>query len=217
MEDILPARVEQRAMPSVYGRIAWIYDVWAHLTERRARERCLELAAVRDGEAILEVAVGTGLMFRELVHANPHGVTEGIDLTPAMLARAEKKVSGLPGRHRLRVGDATRLPFEDGTFDLLVNNYMFDLLPEELFGPVLSEFARVLKPGGRMVLVDMATSTAPSARIYEWIYRLHPPLLGGCRGVAIASHAERAGFRDVRTEHLAQLGFPSELVEARRG
>src|SRR5437868_4592101 len=91
------ARIPQEAIPSVYARVAWIYDVWAALTETRARRACLVRAAVRDGETVLEVAVGTGLAFRELVCANPSGRTEGIDLTEAMLARALRKVEGLPG------------------------------------------------------------------------------------------------------------------------
>jgi len=211
----LDARVPQTEIPSVYARVAWIYDVWAVLTETRARRACLAKADVRDGETVLEVAVGTGLMFRELVQKNPSGRTEGVDLTEAMLSRARRKVEGLPGRHRLRVGDAHKLDFEDGTFDLLVNNYMFDLLPERDFAPVLQEMRRVLKPSGRLVVVNMAVGEAKVERIYEAVYRLNPALLGGCRGVALAPFVEQAGFAGVRTERLSQLGFPSEIVTER--
>jgi arsenate reductase len=212
---VLEARVPQDAIASLYGRIAWIYDAWAMLTETRARQMCIERAGVRDGERVLEVAVGTGLAFRELVRANPSGITEGIDLTDAMLAHARSKVASLPGRHRLRVGDAHRLDFADGAFDLVVNNYMFDLLPEADFEPVLRELRRVLASGGRLVLVNMATSTRATHRIYEWIYRRHPSLLGGCRGVELGPFVQQAGFSDVRTERITQLGFASELVTAR--
>jgi ubiquinone/menaquinone biosynthesis C-methylase UbiE len=212
---MLEARIPQDAISAVYTRIAWMYDAWAMLTETRARRVCLERARVKDGERILEVAAGTGLAFRELVRANPSGLTEGIDLTEAMLARARRKVASLPGRHRLRIGDAHRLDFADDAFDLVMNNYMFDLLPEEDFVPVLRELRRVLAPGGRLVLVNMATSPRTTHRLYEWIYRLHPPLLGGCRGVTLGPFVQQAGFSDVHTEHLTQLGFASELVTAR--
>jgi ubiquinone/menaquinone biosynthesis C-methylase UbiE len=215
MSARLDARVPQREIPSVYARVAWIYDVWAALTETRARQACLARADVRDGETVLEVAVGTGLAFRELVRANPSGRTEGVDLTEPMLSRARRKVEGLPGNHRLRVGDAHQLGFGDGTFDLLVNNYMFDLLPEEDFVPVLQEMRRVLKPDGRLVLVNMAVGHGRVERIYEAVYRRSPALLGGCRGVALAPFVERAGFASVRTERLSQLGFASEIVTAR--
>lgn len=212
----LQAHVPQTEIPNVYGRIARVYDVWARLTERKARNACLEAAKVRDGEHVLEVAVGTGLAFRELVRANPSGVTEGIDLTDPMLARARAKVAKLPGQHRLRVGDAHALDFADGTFDLLVNNYMFDLLPEADFAPVLTEFHRVLKPGGRLVLVNMAHGASFGTRLWELVYRASPALLGGCRGVSLMPHLEAAGFRDVARSYLSELGFPSEVINARR-
>ena len=82
------ARIAKEQVSAVYGKIAPLYDVWAWLTERHARRRCLELAAVQDGEDVLEVAVGTGLAFVEILEANPSGRNEGVDLTAAMLIRA---------------------------------------------------------------------------------------------------------------------------------
>jgi ubiquinone/menaquinone biosynthesis C-methylase UbiE len=199
-----------------YRRIAPVYDLWARLTEHRARARCLELANVRDGESVLEVAVGTGLLFEQLVRSNPHGRTQGLDLTDRMLARAQAKVRGLPGEHHLSIGDARSLPFGDGGFDLLINNYMFDLLPEETFVPVLKEFRRVLRPAGRMVLVNMAISDALPSRIWESLYRIDPRLMGGCRGVSLARAVAGVGFAVEHEERLSQLGFPSEIIVARR-
>lgn len=216
MTTTLPAHVPQAEIPRVYGRIAPLYDLWAHVTERKARTACLDAAQLRDGEHVLEVAVGTGLAFRELVRRNPSGVTEGIDLTEPMLARARAKVAALPGRHRLRVGDAHALDFADGTFDLLVNNYMFDLLPEPDFGAVLGEFRRVLKPGGRLVLVNMAHGQSTPSRLWELVYRASPALLGGCRGVSLVPHLEAAGFHDLSRRYVTELGFPSEIITARR-
>jgi ubiquinone/menaquinone biosynthesis C-methylase UbiE len=65
----------------------------AYLTESKARDRCLEIAAIQDGESVLEVAVGTGLAFERILKANPSGRNEGIDLTEAMLNRAEKRAA----------------------------------------------------------------------------------------------------------------------------
>jgi ubiquinone/menaquinone biosynthesis C-methylase UbiE len=211
---MLEARVPQELIPSVYSSIARVYDIWAYLTETHARKACLAAANVHDGESVLEVAVGTGLAFRELLLANPSGLTEGIDLTEPMLARARLKVKGLPGRYRLRVGDAHHLDFEDNSFDLLVNNYMFDLLPEQDFEPVLKEFFRVLKPGGRLALVNMAISDLWQHRLYQYIYRLSPKMLGGCRGVALSPFLVSAGFAGIRFQFVSQFGFPSEVVAA---
>jgi len=211
----IPARLPPEEVASVYRRVAPIYDVWARLTEHRARARCLALAGVRDGESVLEVAVGTGLLFEQLVRANPHGRTEGIDLTDRMLARAHGKVRDLPGEHHLAIGDARRLELADASFDLLVNNYMFDLLPEEVFAPVLGEFRRVLRPTGRLVLVNMALSDALPSRIWESLYRVDARIMGGCRGVSLARAVADAGFVVEREERVSQLGFPSEILLAR--
>lgn len=211
----LPARVPQTEIAAVYERVAGVYDIWGWLTESRARRRCLERAGVRDGEALLEVAVGTGLTLTELARCNPHGRSVGVDLTPGMLARARRRVErkGMPVE--LGIADAHRLGFPDGSFDLLVNNYMFDLLPQGDFQPVLREFRRVLRRGGRLVLVNMAQGERWHHRLYERLYELSPSLMGGCRGVSLSSDVEAAGFVDVSREYLAQLGFPSEVISAR--
>jgi ubiquinone/menaquinone biosynthesis C-methylase UbiE len=214
MNEILPAGIAKADVPKLYSRLAPIYDFWAGLTETKARRRCLDRCQIRDGEAILEVAVGTGLMFREVLRLNRSGRTVGIDVTEPMLARACRKAESTApgGSWELRIGDAYALDLPDGSFDLVVNNYMFDLLPEQDFSTVLRQFHRVLKPGGRMVLVNMTTGMGP----WNWLYRRSPALLGGCRGVELAEHVRAVGFVDVERELLMQLGFPSEILVAKK-
>lgn len=213
---MVDAKLDKSRVSKVYRRIAPTYDLWAWLTEARARDRCLELAAIRDGEAVLEVAVGTGLAFERILKSNPSGRNEGIDLTGAMLMRAEKRAAGA-GLHnyRLRIGDAYRLDFPDDSFDVVVNNYMFDLLPEKDFPAVLNEFKRVLRRGGRLAVVNMTRGRHWRNGIWERIYRLNPALLGGCRGVTLLPQLEACGFADTRREFVSQFSFPSEVVFGR--
>ncbi|MCP4425539.1 MAG: class I SAM-dependent methyltransferase [Chloroflexi bacterium] len=196
-----------------YQKIASVYDTWGKLTESKAQFRCIELADIQDGEAVLEVATGTGLTFSRILRRNPSGVNEGIDLTEAMLAQAKQKAaqSGT-SNYRLRPGDAYDLDFADGAFDVLINNYMFDLLPEEDFSRVLSEFWRVLKPGGRLVLANMARDGRWYNQIWETVYRIQPAWLGGCRGVAMLNYVQAAGFRQTTREFISQMTFPSEII-----
>ena len=77
----LEARVGQKDIGAVYDRIAPIYDVWGKLTETRARNRAIALADIKDGQSILEVAVGTGIAFCEILRRNPGGRNIGIDLS----------------------------------------------------------------------------------------------------------------------------------------
>jgi ubiquinone/menaquinone biosynthesis C-methylase UbiE len=146
---ILKAFVKKADIPKVYRSIAPIYDIWGMLTETRARRRCLELAKIQDGERVLEVAVGTGSAFVEILKKNPHGWNAGMDLTVEMLSRARKKAEKLGiGNYSLEPGDAYDLSYPDGEFDVVLNNYMFDLLPEQDFPMILGGFFRVLRPGG---------------------------------------------------------------------
>jgi ubiquinone/menaquinone biosynthesis C-methylase UbiE len=213
--EILDAKLDKDDVQRVYGRLAPVYDFWAYLTEGAARRRCIELSEVRDGESVLEVAVGTGVVFAELVKANRSGKNEGIDLTEAMLEQARRRLARLGIRaYRLQRGDASALPFADGSFDLVVNNYMFDLLPEADFAPVLAEMRRVLRPGGRVVIVNMTNARTLLARLAEAVYRIHPEWMGGCRGVRMDRPVREAGFERVERHVVTQLGIPSEVLRA---
>ena len=207
------AKTEKGRVADIYRRIAPSYDLWAWLTESKARDRCLELAAIQNGEDVLEVAVGTGLAFERILDMNPSGQNEGIDLTDAMLIRADRKAArSETNNYRLRIGDAYDLDFPDDSFDVLVNNYMFDLLPQQDFLTVLEEFKRVLRPGGRLAMVNMTKGERWYNGIWERIYRINPALLGGCRGVFLLSQIEVSGFIHVEREYVSQFTFPSEIV-----
>lgn len=207
------ARVPKSDIPGLYSRLAGKYDWWAGLAEARAAKRSLEIADIQNGESVLEVAVGTGLTFVQILALNPDGRNEGIDLTEAMLARAQARAAAARSRnYRLTIGDAYALEFADSHFDVLICNYLFDLLPESGFANVLSEFARVLRSGGRLVITNMTPAESWYQNLWEWIYRISPRSFGGCRGVRLHPYVVAAGFRNVRREFVSQLTFPSEVV-----
>jgi ubiquinone/menaquinone biosynthesis C-methylase UbiE len=213
-QEILGARLTHEEIVEKYNRIASIYDLFGILMESKARQRALEIAAIQNGEKILEVALGTGLNFVELLKRNPQGWLEGIDISMKMLQRTRKRVSkaGLKN-YTLYLCDCRHLPFEDNTFDVLINQYMFDILPVQDFIPILMEYKRVLKDGGRIVLVNMTKGEKWVNHIYEGIYKLKPPLLAGCRGVFARPFLVKAGFGEIKREFISQFGFPSEVVQ----
>ena len=212
-QEILEARYTHEEIVRKYNWIAPIYDLFGILMESKARQRAIDMAAIKNGEKILEVAFGTGLNFVEILKRNPQGWVNGIDVSMKMLERARKRISKTGQKnYTLYLGDCRHLPFEDGTFDILMTQYLLDILPVEDFTPILLQFRRVLKDGGRIVLVNMTKGERWLNKIYEEIYKLKPPLLAGCRGVMAQPFLEEIGFKEFQREFVSQLGFPSEVV-----
>jgi len=212
-QKILEARYTHEEIVRKYNWIAPIYDLFGILMESKARQRAIDMAAIKNGEKILEVAFGTGLNFVEILKRNPQGWVNGIDVSMKMLERARKRISKTGQKnYTLYLGDGRHLPFEDGTFDILMTQYLLDILPVEDFTPILLQFRRVLKDGGRVVLVNMTKGERWLNKIYEEIYKLKPPLLAGCRGVMAQPFLEEIGFKEFKREFVSQLGFPSEVV-----
>lgn len=211
------APLAQTEIPGLYDSLAPIYDGWAFFTESKAMKRAIELSGLRDGEAVLEVAVGTGLMFEEIVRRNSHGKNLGIDLSEGMLQRARERLArNAKGSYQLRQGNALALDVEDESIDLLMNSYMFDLLSPKDTNTALDEFARVLKSGARMVIVNMTHGRSRASRVYELILRRSPRRAGGCRAVQLAETIAQHGFEIDSVEYQQQCLFPSEIIAARK-
>jgi ubiquinone/menaquinone biosynthesis C-methylase UbiE len=190
------AMVPQSEIGPLYDKLAGIYDIWGKLTESRARNRAIELAEIRDGQTVLEVAVGTGLAFYEIVQRNPNGLNVGIDLSKGMLEKAENRLRKIPAtNYVLRVGSALDLEIEDESIDVLMNNYMFDLISFEAMDTVLTEFKRVLKSEGRLILVNMTQGEGFGSQLYDLVYTISPKTMGGCRGVSLSNRLKAQGFR----------------------
>ena len=216
-ERVLEVKRPPQEIPHLYSRLAPVYELWARLAESRPRRHVLELAATGPGEDVLEVATGTGVQLVDLARRNPEGQTVGVELADGMLRRTRSRLqSASLDRVELLLADARDLPFPDASFDLVVNSYMLDLLPCEDIPRVLGEFRRVLKPDGRLVLSNMTKGEARYHRIWDALYARGIVLTANCRGVLAAPVLRALGFADVRREYHAQMGFPTEIVTARR-
>ncbi len=170
------------------------YDAGAGFEVEHHAE-AVRLAAIQPGARVLDVACGTGRGTVGLAQAvGATGHVDALDLTPAMLDQARAKIEqlGLADRVEFKQGNARALPYPDATFDFVYNGYMFDLIPLDGFEPILREFHRVLKPGGRLVLVNMSKPGA-SKTIYEKVYERGLAVMP-CRPVLMTPYLERAGF-----------------------
>jgi ubiquinone/menaquinone biosynthesis C-methylase UbiE len=113
---------------------------------------------------VLEVAIGTGL---NLPHYPAGARVTGIELSPAMLAIAERRAADLGRDVDLRAGDAEALPFGDGTFDTVVCALSLCTIPRP--AAAVAEMKRVLVPGGRLLLLDHIGSSWPPIYAAQWL------------------------------------------------
>ena len=180
---------------ATYDRIARLYDL-LDLPFERGRYRPLRKKLFEDVKGrVLDAGCGTGRNFAYY----PLGCeVVGIDLSHAMLARAEKRRAKLGLSIPLLEMDICRTSFADGTFDFYIASFLFCVLPNDRQLAALSEIKRVLKPGGEIRLLEYTWSDDP---IRRRIMRLWEPWVRWAYGAGFDRETHRfareAGFRDV--------------------
>jgi len=200
-----------------YKQVAWFYDLWSLLTESKAARHVIKLADIHDKETILEVACGTGMVFKKIVQLNPNGINIGIDLSPDMLRRAQQRLGKLTAQNVvLKEGNVLQLDFSDERFDLVINNFMVDLMPVDTFPKIAKEFYRVLKPDGRLVISTFSFGKKRINKLWFWVAQNLPGLLTGCRPVSFQEYLIQAGFHIETSIEISQNTFPSEVIKARK-
>ena len=193
--------LERSTVETAYARWAPIYDAVCGPVMVNGRRAAAK--AARDvGGRILEVGVGTGLSFDDYDFRTE---ITGIDLSAPMLAKArEKMASGrYPFVRDVRLMDAHRMSFADATFDCVVAQFVITLVedPEQ----VLSECHRVVKPGGRIILVNhLYSETGVAAAVERWAAK---------RTRALGLRPE---FPFARLQAWAQASRGATLVERRK-
>jgi len=198
-----------------YKNVAWFYDVWSALTESKAAKQVLDLADIKEGMTVLEVACGTGIVFERIVKQNLTGKNIGIDLSPHMLAKAKKRLQKINnGNFEIKEGNVLNLNFKDQTFDLVINNFMIDLMPAETFNSIAQTFYRLLKPGGRLVISNFSFGTKKVHKFWFWVAKYFPSLLTGCRPVSFKKHLVSAGFVVEKDIEISQNTFPAQVISA---
>jgi phosphatidylethanolamine/phosphatidyl-N-methylethanolamine N-methyltransferase len=152
-----------RISAACYARWAPVYDLVFGAVFERGREAAIA-AAERIGGRILEVGVGTGISLPDYSRANR---ISGVDISEPMLQKAMERVAklGLSHVEGLWVMDAEHLRFPDESFDVVVAQYVITTVPNP--EATLDEFARVLKPGGEIVLVSRVGAEAGLRRALE--------------------------------------------------
>ena len=213
---LAPGTLEEGQVQAMFDRIAGFYDrmnsVMTAGLHHRWRERAADLAAVGPGDRALDVATGTGDLAIELARrVGPGGTVVGSDFSEGMLDLARRKDQGVWWEW----ANAMELPYADGEFAAATVGFGARNFSDLDRG--LSEMARVVAPGGRVVILEITTPQKPPLSTFFslWFDRV-VPLVGKVAGdpdayeylpssvkrfpgpEGVAASMERAGLRDIR-------------------
>lgn len=200
--------MEIEAVQTSYSRWALVYDQTFGAVTNVGRQRTVEYINQRPG-TVLEVGVGTGLALR---HYGPEMRVTGIDFSREMLQKAINKVNelGLSQIKELRQMDARTLDFPDNHFDTVAAMHVLSVVPEP--ERVMSEIARVCKPGGRVVITNHFARTEGALAKLEKVFAPLSNLIGWHSDFPIETVLEEKNLTIEEQKSFPPFGMMTFLV-----
>jgi demethylmenaquinone methyltransferase/2-methoxy-6-polyprenyl-1,4-benzoquinol methylase len=200
----------------MFDRISRVYDpmnlVISAFQEPRWRRRLVQGAALRPGDTAIDVATGTGKVAADLQRqVGPAGRALGVDISPGMIEVARRRFESRPGLEFV-VGDALALPVPDETFDAATIAFGMRNLPD--YGRGFAELARAVKPGGRVLCLEIARPRSRLARVLRWWFDRVVPIIGRLAGQGSAYAYLVRSVRDYPApERIADVMREAGLVD----
>jgi ubiquinone/menaquinone biosynthesis C-methylase UbiE len=185
-----------------YDLGAWFCDTFLFRGQwRKLRQRTTDLAQLQPGDAVLDVGCGTGTLALEVArHIGRTGRVAGVDPGTQQIARARAKAARRHLPIDFQIGVIEQLPFPDHSFDVVFSTLMMHHLPAPFKRQGLSEIARVLKPGGRLVIADFTRKQERRGQAA----RFHA---GGSSIQDLAALLKAAGFDHLETQEMRPARF----------
>ena len=154
-----------------YDLLVWLFTFGR---ERAFRERMLSYAQLQPGEVVLDVGCGTGaLAILAAQQVGSSGSVIGIDASPEMIVRATRKAERQGSRAAFKPGAAQALPFPDAHFDVVMTTLVLHHLPRPSREQLAQGMRRVLKPGGRVLVIDFGQSDHSHKSLLDHFHRPH--------------------------------------------
>jgi demethylmenaquinone methyltransferase / 2-methoxy-6-polyprenyl-1,4-benzoquinol methylase len=176
--DKTPSRIA-----TMFDAIAPRYDLLNHVLsagmDRGWRDRAVDGLALSSGARVLDLCTGTGDLAIAIVHRTNGARVVGVDFAAEMLRLARVKVIGASLERRIRLvrGDATRIPLPDSSCDAATIAFGIRNVAEP--ERAIAELARVIRPGGRLAILEFGEPGIPGIRtLYSWYFRYLLPLVG---------------------------------------
>ena len=199
-----PGTLPDTQVRAMFDRIAGFYDLMNSVMtaglHHRWRARAADLADVRPGDRVLDVATGTGDLAIEIARTRPGATVIGLDPSSGMLGVAREKVAnrGLADRIELVLGDAQALPQQNCEVDAATIAFGIRNVPDR--GKALRELARVVRPGGRVAVLELGE---PRRGLLAAAARLH------CHHIVPRLGGWLSGSREYRYLQASVAAFPS--------
>ncbi len=216
MGDMLSHAEAQR----FYDRMGRKQD-WQGFYESRAKHRLLENLEPAEARSVLEFGCGTGQFGETLLrdHLRADARYLGIDISPAMVDLAQRRLASYGGRAEIRRSQgAMELELESASVDRFVSIYVLDLLTRRDIRHLLVEAHRVLTAGGLLGLVSLTPGFTPFSRLVSrtWsaIHEWRPGVVGGCRPINLQEFVEGPRWSIRHRSRVSSWGVPSEVLVA---
>lgn len=182
----------------LHSPVLYDFTVWLAFLgkERGFRDKVLQLARLRKGESVLDVGCGTGtLAIAAKLIAGPDAAVYGVDASPEMLIKARQKARKAGAQVVFRSGLAEALPFSDAQFNVVLSTVMLHHLPQKARLQFVTEIRRVLKPAGRVLIVDFEGFSDQKRTLLSHFHRPH----GHVRAQDIVGLLDGAGLKTIES------------------
>jgi ubiquinone/menaquinone biosynthesis C-methylase UbiE len=218
----LPSSLSVDRLGEIYSRTAAFYDGLVAAQQAKAKLVAIETIDRRPGERFLDLGVGTAWAFARVVEASGADRAIGLDVAPGMLAVARDALmaTGLSSCP-LVLGDGRTLPLADGSVDCALSTYTLEVMDLADIAATLTEMRRVLRPGGRAVIVNLTDRTDGGSEdesiIRDWKrrYQDDPEFFGGARPLQLTEMLRATGFQVISRDYVGP-DWPSEVLLARK-
>ena len=212
-ELILKKRREETR--KAYDKMSNIYDFLTS-SEKKFVNQALERLGIKEGEKFLEIGYGTGGSLVQIAKSvGEKGKAFGIDISPKMLRKAMNRLdkAGLLKRTEVRLGDASKLPYDKESFDAVFMSFTLELFNREESLQVLNETKRVLTKKGHIGVVSLSNEIGDTRAVktYKWFHKKFPKYID-CKPIYLEHLINDAGFNIVQKENHKLFRLPVEIV-----